>query len=678
MTLSENLMLYAADLAEDAEELEIEAASVAGLSQLVANGATALETTEQVTADLAAAVAANLTLTDQNTDLQAQVAGVTEDLVAAETEVSALTALNDTLELDLSAVTAARDTLLGTVDDLNAQVDVLEAANTTLQTELAAQIDQAATLAALVADLQAQLEACEGEPSPSETRVMEADGPDGRGGWNGGCFFDDGTGLFPSDVGGLAHTDETGRAHKCNVGIPEAHVAGVWKLNGHQALVITGTVGPSERSIRVFDTETHECGSSITSGITVRSQNSAGWGDSIGASDVRSCGLILYMRANGDIVVGSFKDGVKIYRESTGTVHTLPGSEGWECRSLVNDPEDDAKFYVGTWSNGGKKVTLDGTGIAGAIVDAFPVAAFPHVEHIAVGESFQVAACMDDGIFLRQNGVSTDITANAPRSAWWTFAMIQPNGDIFASCARPDLMDGEPCSVIFRPAGSTQWINLTTFPIDMHDLSTGNLYWGFDDAPSKCLGGSGAVVNELAMTPDGRLCAIGASGVLWFFDFVTSSWTVSSKGMGIISFRDMAANEDGSIIAWACMDYRCLVSYDGGATYRNPGGDSGSNDGQRVEIVGDTLYLSVDSGEKFTLNLTNPTANFQSFGGTMPANQPETRAVRSGAILTLDGEDISDPMLARFGLGDIGGMLSVGDDVWIWGHGCLRSHMVSA
>lgn len=580
----------------------------------------------------------------------------------------------DALELGLSAAAANIADAKSLVAPIRLELDNLNAALAMSEARVLEQSsradmaeDKVAQDLLLIDQLRRRIAELEAQLPPTTITDWHPIEPNGGGGWNGMVVMDDGRILAGSDVGGCVIFTFGEGARKANRGLPERHVAGLTKLGGNRVLGVFGTAGKQDRAVRIFDGNTDTWGPIITSGFTVRSQNSAGWGSTIGSAFMRSVGRLIELRPNGDLVCGTFQEGVQVWSSATRTIRTVVGTEGWAVRTLVAD-SISGQYIVSVWGKGCWSVNVD----TGQVLPYSAVGDPDFVEYAERGpKSGQVVmACRNDG--LRRG--ADDVTMDLPRDAWWFRIRELPDGTLQATSCQPKPFKGAACTVVELKPGAAGWTNISLAP-DFTDGTTGEDFWRALDAREKMMGGNDATFVSLGSTADGRTVTMGG-GVLWTWE--GTHFRVQCLGFGIMVMKAGAYHAGRDIRALAVSDFNVLMRYPGEPWVRETAGlAGGSNEGTNVEFVGDRVWARKDDGTVYSADVTSHTygsakLQWRREAAAMPDLAPSPRAYRDGNRVFLDGVDITAPALEEFGWGDMGGGVEmIGDEVWVMGHGVL-------
>ena len=209
--------------------------------------------------------------------------------------------------------------------------------------------------------------------------------------------------------------------------------------------------------------------------------------------------------------------------------------------------------------------------------------------------------------------------------------------------------------------------------MDNRDLTTGQAFTPPNGANR--MGGPGCtiiatkhVMYKGTMVPT---CS-GAGGVAWLY--LDGKCRPMAYGGGIVVNRDVCATPDGKHIILAMMDHKVQVSHDLGQTWEKEAtGLGGPND---FNAVGSTATTR-SSPEAMTAR-TGKRPSATTCGGSprpgTPASTTRTppRVGGSGAVVTLDGKDVADGALERFGAADIQKRHLTGGYLWVIGHGAIR------
>lgn len=511
----------------------------------------------------------------------------------------------------------------------------------------------------------------------------ESGGPPGGGGVNG--LVSSTWGQFQAyDVGGIQHIplDHPELAHKCNAGLADRHVTSLSRTPSGEVLVGMGTYGDA-RGAAIFDEVAHRWGPLINGSryIQMMAQNpnptEGGWPRwGIGHKYVRSSGELLSLEeATGMLTGGEFgfstPDGAGItVVDPQGAPRKLAGTERWAVRNLIQVEGAPGKVLVTNWFGG--MVNSPGglwsvNTVTGDLVKLFD----GDVEGVAQKGSSIVIVTKTRGVFMSTNsgGTWADITANLPRSTWWRSVNLVKNGTILIGGCFPTTSPGWAWAR--RSPGMTDWENLSA-SVDNRDLTSGQPF----DPPNGAnrMGGSGCTIiatRHVSYQGQQVPTASGAGGVAWMF--LDGKCRPLAYGGGIVVNRDVIATPDGQHVILAMMDHKTQVSHDHGLTWeKEDAGLGGPNDFQAVGIDGSTFLAMGDDGSRWVSPIANPLKWTSSAKDARQFNPASPRVGGSGAIVTLDGTDVANGALERFGVADIKKRHLTGGYLYCIGHGLIR------
>lgn len=513
-------------------------------------------------------------------------------------------------------------------------------------------------------------------------------GPGGGGGVDAEVVAK-GNDIFQSyDVAGIQHipADHPELAHKCNAGLANRHVASLTRTKSGKVLAGMGTIG-SSTGCQMFDPETHRWGTLFNGSrfISLMSQNSDptgpdGWPNwAIGHRYVRSNGELVVLDENtGTLIGGEFgfdlgKAGITTVK-SDGSPYLIPSTERWAVRNLIQQDEDGPVVFASVWtggmikSPGGLWKVDTSTGQVDRLLNK-------QVEGSAQRGNNIVAVTKNEGVFLSSDGGASfsDISANLPKSTWWRCTNMLKNGTILVGGCFPEAAAGGWCWARRKP-GETEWENLSAV-VDNRDLTSGQEFTPPNTgnrmgAPGCTIIATKHVMYEGQLVPT---CS-GAGGVAWLYLEDEGGCRPMAFGGGVVVNRDVVASTDGQHILLAMMDHKVQASHDGGMTWdKEASGLGGPNDFQAAGFdKANNLFLAMgDDGSRWESPIANPLKWKVSAKDARQFNPGSPRVGGSGAVVTLDGVDVADGALERFGVADIKKRHLTGGKLWVIGHGAI-------
>lgn len=335
-----------------------------------------------------------------------------------------------------------------------------------------------------------------------------------------------------------------------------------------------------------------------------------------GSTQVRSLGnLIVVDDTNGIVYAGTYKGGVYGSTNGGGTwspIALAPGDshctdwgQGRTCyiRTLLAQPDDPTTLYVGTFGDGGFKITNANSSTRQ--VTSLGMPSGTHAEEFVFDNATPTprlwCACGDDGIFRASSPYTSWSSVNGSGiettgPEWNAIAFDPVQSEIYVGATQA-VDDGAGHYKSLKKRTGTSWTDITTDPSKISNTVCGTTstdWWLGDStgAPDYVLGAQ-AYDPAMIVANDDNVYVAGKSGVWRSTDGGTggtTDWSPCVQGLGVTVNNDLGTSPNDPANAYIVdQDWTFLYSEDHGATVAR-------HDPSASEKTGVSMAVDVQDG----------------------------------------------------------------------------------